>query len=102
MPDYRSAIEHMRERVRACDEMITPRTSRDKCEKMRRRIAELRLAIESMEKQIPKEIKLNTTFYPMVFLICPVCRYGGGTESGFEDSKYCQNCGQRLKPEGEE
>lgn len=49
-----------------------------------------KLAIEALEKQIPKKLK----YIPGAFYSCPTCGNGYGRKAEFVN--HCFNCGQAL------
>ena len=50
----------------------------------------MRLAIEALEKQIPKKLK----YIPGAFYSCPTCGNGYGRKAEFVN--HCFNCGQAI------
>lgn len=52
----------------------------------------INLAVEALEKQIPKKVKMKDDYTP----ICPVC----GEEVW--DMEHCDGCGQLLSDEAED
>lgn len=51
----------------------------------------IKIAISTLEKQIPKKVKMTNDLYPMS--ICPRCKEEHIPCRNF---KYCSNCGQAL------
>lgn len=51
----------------------------------------LNMAVEALEKQMPKKVKMTNDLYPMA--ICPCCENEFIPHTGFE---YCHYCGQAI------
>lgn len=69
-------------------------------------IAAYKVAIEALEKQLPKKPTYEGDGYAPdgTFIwdewLCPNC--GSGYEVDYDDYSYCPNCGQRIDREEEE
>ena len=53
-----------------------------------------KLAIEAMEKQIPKKVGTTTNRFNVTHYHCPRCECHAWIE--YENQSYCDNCGQAL------
>lgn len=92
------AVKDMRERCHLCKRDALP--TKKECEN-----CYFPIAVESIEKQIPKR-SIHTRYESFVYWNiavngCPICE----EEIRFVDHseiKYCSHCGQALKCEGEE
>lgn len=67
-----------------CAEWCNGYQKDDTCEN-----CEINVAIEALEKQIPKKPKIKDEYY-----VCPVCGVYQETSEG--NPPHCINCGQRL------
>ena len=84
-----ASIEYVREKCQILGEQESPHDFFGTiCEA-------LSMAIEALEKQIPKKPELKGEYY-----VCPVCGVYQETSEG--KPPYCINCGQRLLWEIEE
>ena len=111
MDKYKEAIGHLKRTVsqlKYLDERPdTPYTKhyiKKRNEKNRRRLRANRLAIEALEKQIPKPpVEKVNPKYPalgkMYYCECGVLFTGWGRPE--EETNFCGNCGQKLKGESE-
>lgn len=92
----KDAIEQIRKNI--CQEKSAQRLCRDNCVHGPEYCA-YSLAIEALEKQIPKKPDLWGDGYSNGHLVydtgtCPKC--GADYEVDYEEADYCGSCGQRL------